>query len=380
MSLKNNSRFSAVIAVAVLCGLAAGVLGEIVTRVYLLKDFSSPYLTSAVNIADLNSNRSNLIIQDAKKVVVNQDVKVAETLNSLRPTLVGVFKTLDSKTILDDSPEYYKLTAPLLVGLIITSDGWVVAPLSGEFKKEFNVKNYSAITGDRKIYQIDQIEQLSDFPGDLVLFHLAGAANLPVKKIVAQTDLAVGVSLLAINGLNEARPLNLSSFFRTATVLSSDSLNARFGLAGDLADLKNTFVFNLAGDLALFINAKQEIIPAFSYSPSWQSILNKKPVSRPYLGVNYLDLSQVKPLNISLEKGALLYPTPSTPAVLKNSPAALAGFKVGDIITWIDNQEINDHNDLANIIASYNSGDIITITYLRAGAEKEITVKLGTLK
>ena len=39
--------------------------------------------------------------------------------------------------------------------------------------------------------------------------------------------------------------------------------------------------------------------------------------------------------------------------------------KEGDIITWINNQEINANNDLANIISSFNPGETINITYLR---------------
>jgi len=236
------------------------------------------------------------------------------------------------------------------------------------------------ITSDRKIYQIDKIVSLENLPGNLVLFHLSGAANLPVKKIVAPTDLAIGTSLLAINGLEEARPVNLAYFTRQSTVLSSDSINIRFGLTGDYANLKNTFVFNLAGDLAAFIGSDQEIIPAFSFSSDWQNVFNKKVVTRPYLGVNYLDLSKIKTSATTLEKGVLLYPTATEPAVLKNSPAAAAGLKAGDIITWVDNQEINNVTDLASLITNYQSGETITLTYLRAEIEKEVAVKLGELK
>ncbi|OQB43576.1 MAG: Serine protease Do-like HtrA [Parcubacteria group bacterium ADurb.Bin159] len=81
-----------------------------------------------------------------------------------------------------------------------------------------------------------------------------------------------------------------------------------------------------------------------------------------------------------MEKGAWLKSGENLPAIIKNSPAELAGLKEGDIISWINNQEINTYNDLANIISGFNPGDTINITYLRNGEEKIINVKLGEKK
>jgi hypothetical protein len=378
---KNNNRLLPLIFLSVICGLMAGVAGEIVTRVYFLKDFSVPYFNNEVNLADLNSNRSNLIIRDAKKVVVSQDVKVSETIASIRPALVGIFKEVTSVEKTATSSEYYKLDEPMLVGLAVTADGWIAVSVPDDLKKGLNIKNYVAITSDRKVYKLDQVAGFNNLPGNLLFLHLASASNLAVKKIVLRSDISLGQSVLAINDFSNVLFTSLSSFKKTSPVLSSDSLNARFTLAGDMSDeYRNSFVFNLAGDLVAVIGANKEIIPAFSYNAYWQSFFKKGVASQPFLGVNYFDLSSTKVLDLSIEKGAWLHVSETAPAIVKNSPAELAGLKEGDVITWVNNQELNSSNDLADIISAYNHGDMITLTYQRAGVEKEVSLKLGEKK
>jgi len=376
MSAKSPGRFITIIIIAVLCGLVAGILGEVVTRVYILKDFSLPYLTNEVNLVDLNSRRSNLIIQDAKKVVVNQDVKVAETINSIRPALLGIFRKINA-----NSEAYYRLDDPLFVGLSITSDGWLAASLPDDLKNNFSIKNYVAISSDRKIYEIDKISDFKNLSGDLIFFHLTNASNLPVKKMVSRTDLSLGQAVVVISDFNNALLSSLSSFQKTSNLLSSDTINARLVLASELGNtFANSFVFNLAGDLVAVVSSDREAIPAFSYNYYWQSLIEKEELARPFLGINYLDLSRVKLPDINLDKGALIYSTTDRQGIVKNSPAAQVGLEVDDVIIWINNQEINNTNDLADLIATHRAGETITITYLRDNTRKEVEVKLSEFK
>lgn len=371
-----------VISLSVIFGLFAGVFGEIITRVYFMNDLSLPYFSPEVNLTDLNNNRSNLIIRDPKKVVVNQDLKITETINSLSSSLVSVYKEINSKTNIDPlKPDYYPLNKPLFIGLTITSDGWIMSPVPAEIKDVFSTKGFVAVGSDRKIYKIDKITLLKDLPGDVIFFHLENADNLPVRKIVPRSEITLGQALLVIDNNNNVWPTTLSSFKKTPDVLNSDSLNARLALANDSdAIQKNSFVFNLSGDLTGVISGEKEMIPAFAFDAYWQSFWKKGLATRPFLGVNYLDLSTVKIPNIAQDKGALIYPTSDKVAVIKDSPAAVAGLVSGDIITWIDNQELNKANDLAELISKYKSSDKITITYLRGGQEKVLELKLLELK
>ncbi|MHB8904151.1 MAG: S1C family serine protease [Patescibacteria group bacterium] len=381
MSDSKKYHFWIIVVVAVLCGLSAGVLGEIITRVYFLKDFSVPYLSSDLNINDLNSNRSNLVIRDAKKVVVNEDVKIGETLSSLKPSLVGIFKEAATSTSAAVKNNYYQLDKPFLTGLVITADGWVMVSVPAELKKDFNYKNLVVITADRRNYKIDKINILNNVPGDLYLIHLNSASNLAIKKNITRSDLSLGQSLLVVKDSSRVLPTSLISIDKGQKILSSDSLDLQLTLAGNIpADFKNSFVFNLNGDLVAVINGAGNVVSVFAYDSYLQNVLKKNPSFRPYLGVNYLDLTNIKPISLSLEKGAWLLSSEDKLAVLKDSPAQSAGLKEGDVISWVNNQEINSANDLADIIATYKSGDSITITYWRNDQEQEAKVVLGQLK
>ena len=381
MSSKIKKNTILIISLSVVCGLAAGIFGGIVTHNYISNGISSPYTNQEVNLTNLNNANSNLVIQDPKKVVINQDQKISETISSLSTSMVSVFKEINSKTDIDPaSPDYYSLDKPLFLGLIMTSDGWVMSSLSDEMKKDFSAKGFIAVTSDRKIYKIDEISVLKNLSGDIIFFHLAEANNLSVRKTAPRSELTLGQSLLVIDNQNNAWPTNLASFKKTPDILNSDSINARLELANNSDALqKNSLVFNLSGDLVAIINTDKEVTPAFAYDSYWQSLWKTGETIRPFLGVNYLDLAFAKIPSKNLDKGALIYPFDKI-AVVKGSPAAAAGLAAGDIITWIDNNELNKANDLADIIATYKSGDKVTISYLRDNQEKQVDVTLGKLK
>jgi len=377
---ERNNNFWLLIIVAIVCGLAAGILGQSFSRSYSLNDYTS--FAGELNLSDINANNPGFVIRDAKKVVVNQDVKTTETLNSIRPVVVSVFKEIPESSPLDSRyPGYYKMDEPIFIGLIITSDGWVVAAASSDLKLDLKAKSYVAITGDRQLYKIDKFSNLNNSAGDLLVFHLAGANNLPVKKIVPRSELVLGQSLLVVNGFNSAWPTYLTSFIKSPTVLSSDILNAHLGLSGiENNDLEYSFVFDLSGNLVAVVSDNKQIIPAFAYNSAWQSLFKKEAPQQPYLGVNYLDLNVVKTEALNITKGAWLYPSEDAPAVIPGSPAASAGLLAGDVITWVNNYEIDSSNDLADIIAGYQPGDKIILTYLRDGVEKEVEVQLAAYK
>lgn len=362
------------------CGFAAGILGTLLVR-YMVEDSYLPYFNQELDLNNLNNNRAGLVIREPKKVVVNQDLKIEETLNSVSGSLVGVFKESTVKSMDPNKPEYYPLEKPLFIGLIVTGDGWVVSSLPDDVKETFNTKNYLAITADRKVYKIDKINIIKDVSGDAVFFHLLEANNLPVRKTVSRSELSLGQSLLVIDNERNVWPTSLSSFKKSVGVLNSDIPQAFLNLANDSeAKQRNSFIFNFAGELVAIIGTGKDIVPAFVYNNYWQDLGKAEVSGRPFLGVNYLDLAAVKIPELNISKGALVYPGDDKLAVIKNSPAAKAGLLSGDIITWVNNQEVTSENDLADLIARYRAGDKIILSYLRSGQESQVEIVLGNLK
>jgi len=66
--------------------------------------------------------------------------------------------------------------------------------------------------------------------------------------------------------------------------------------------------------------------------------------------------------------------------VTKESAAAKAGLKEGDVITKIDDKKIEDPDDLSTAIRAHKAGDKVGITYKRGGKEQKMTAELGKWK
>ena len=101
----------------------------------------------------------------------------------------------------------------------------------------------------------------------------------------------------------------------------------------------------------------------------------------PFLGVRYAvvtkDLADKEKLGRSY--GALLRWTGDT-AVVKDSPAAKAGLKDGDIILKINSDAINTEQSLTLLVQKYQVGEEITLRVWRDGGEMDVKVKLEERK
>jgi len=64
----------------------------------------------------------------------------------------------------------------------------------------------------------------------------------------------------------------------------------------------------------------------------------------------------------------------------KESAAAKAGLKEGDVITKVDDKSINDPDALTEVIRSHKPGDKVSITILRDDKEQKVTAELGKWK
>jgi S1-C subfamily serine protease len=62
--------------------------------------------------------------------------------------------------------------------------------------------------------------------------------------------------------------------------------------------------------------------------------------------------------------------------VTPNSPAAKAGLRRGDIITKVDNRDVQDFEDLLNALSQHKPGDKVNIHMMRNGQDKQLTVTL----
>ena len=114
-------------------------------------------------------------------------------------------------------------------------------------------------------------------------------------------------------------------------------------------------------------------IPINLASKIMSDLIEKGYVTRAWLGISMQRVNEAMAERFGLDrpKGVLIG------QVSNNSPAQKAGLKPLDILLKVDGKQMNQSNEVQNAIALKNPGDVVTLTILREGKEKEIRVKLG---
>lgn len=375
------------IILATILGLSGGVAGVFITKSYLLTS-SFPSLSKDINISQDSLRRASLIIENAKKIVIEQDNKVSETVASSRNSIVGIFKKKEAAAIATSTGEktfsiadYYRLDEEAGEGLIVTSDGWIIgAELPKGLANEAIIKNYVVVTKNKNVYEIDQVIKTDIEP--YLFLHLARAKDLPVKGLAASESITESQLLVAVNWQGKSY---LSSLFEkekiNALIKDSDVPNGRMILSDSLNNFfGNAFIFSLNGEAAALYNQKSGVVAIDNFLPIIKGLLEKKELKYASLGVYYVNLSSLTIKDPRYERGAMIYPDGKKAAVKPGSAASKAGLKEGDIILSVDSIQINADNDLAQAIRKYSSGEEINIIYLRNGQENMAKIKLQELE
>jgi PDZ domain len=363
-----------IISSALVLGAIAGGLASIAASSYLGQNLQSVLDSKEVDIANSVYDRANLVIRDAKKVVVNQDVKIEETASSLQPVLVSAFK--------NNTKSYYALESADAFGLILSNDGWVLLNGLKEANTQEVIKNYSVISNDKKVYSLDKAFSVK-ITGDgfVYLVHLKDAVNLPVRQMTGAYNLKPGTSVILLSADGQTLLSSIITKKRPNILLHSDNPDVHLELANSISDeFKNALVFNLGGDFVGWVDGNKAVRPNYTFLPAWRAFIANSKSVFPSLGVNYLNLSVVKSPTLKVDKGAWLKGDDKNPAIIIGSIADKAGLIEGDVITRINNQELDQNNDLAETISSYMAGENISLTYDRAGIINEVDVTLGEAK
>lgn len=379
MNNKNKNGIILTVIIAVVFGLAAGVVGNLIAGNFISGDFvGAPYF-GEINLG--SGQGQNIIIRDAKKVVVEQNDKTEEIINSAKGSLVGIFKKISPAEISSKNAEinladYYKLGEEISEGMIITSDGWIVSNFAPE---NFN---YVIITQDKKVYSIDKTvkDGLTGFN-----FIHAAAKDLTVLKFAERSGIKSGQLALSVDWTGVALLSAIRDGKNTNDnfLFFSDSFPDEIILADEFSkDFSGKFIFNLSGEVVGALDNSGKIKPISHLEGAISSLLKNKGISRPSLGVNYVDLSRLVSARAEnnsgqYKNGALIHKNLAGISIIKGSAAAKAGLKEGDIIISIEGTTLDYSNNLTDAIQRFAAGSLVDIVYLRDGKEMEVSVELG---
>jgi S1-C subfamily serine protease len=91
-----------------------------------------------------------------------------------------------------------------------------------------------------------------------------------------------------------------------------------------------------------------------------------------YIGTQIIDLNEQLAEYFAVPAGEGVLVT----EVEKDSPAAKAGLKAGDVIVAVDGKTVEESQDLADIIGEKKEGDKVTVAYYRRGTKAELPVEV----
>jgi len=328
---------------------------------------------------DLNSpeyNNTSLIIQDPKKVYISQDLKIEESLNYFNEAVVGVFPVVKDGSMLYENS--YIVGEESLSGLIISNDGWVVVNIleNNSFDKNIlkNKDSYVIVSKKgKKIYNIDEVISFSD--RGLLFIKIKDVNNLPARSFVNVADLRSGQTVLAYNFFGEIM-VNTINFIDSGDSLKfSNNYKNYITLNNNLPEnFKNGYLFNLSGDLLALIDADLEIRPIHDFKSSIYGFLKNKEISDIKFGLYYLDLKNVVSNQLPVN-GALVYNNGLNPFVV-GQIAESSGLQIGDVITKINNYDINNQANFNDVLNNFVPGDKISLIVIRSGETVELKVEL----
>ena len=114
-------------------------------------------------------------------------------------------------------------------------------------------------------------------------------------------------------------------------------------------------------------------IPSNEARKVYNQLITEGRVARGWLGVGLDNLSaeQMKELDVEQTGGILVK------RVLPNSPAALGGLRVGDVILQWDGKPATDAMELTLDIARRKAGDKVEMIVLRGAGPQKLTITIG---
>jgi serine protease Do len=116
-------------------------------------------------------------------------------------------------------------------------------------------------------------------------------------------------------------------------------------------------------------------IPADTVKTVVAQLKDKGSVTRGWIGVQIQPVTAeiAESLGLKTQEGALVAEPQS------GSPAVKAGIESGDVITSVNGAPVKDARDLAKKIGAQAPGETVKLGVVRKGAEKTVTVTLGTI-
>ena len=380
--------------IGVIVIMTFGWLGSLFFGRYLTPILINNKFFSELSIFD-NDKKNTTIINKTEKVIVGEDRSINEISSSATYAVVEVMSFSKksgekfSKNLTTQTQGGY-LDGKSGAGMILTNDGVIVTSRNNilEEDSDYKVATFSGATLDAKVIGIDEFTDLAFLKvegSNLTTIPFADSDNVSSgRRVIVMGNYSGSQKIFLTEGVLSAVDDNFS--LSGGEVSSSEKMEGVFRVdfnAND--DFVGGPVINYEGEL-LAINAvinkgPEKIfyqVPINIVRDSMQKVVESRLDKTAKLGVYYISInSYYKNLkNLPVDKGALIYSSSGKQglAIVASSVADRAGFKIGDIITSVDGNEINSSNSLSDLVSQYEQGNSASFGVIRGEEKMEINV------
>lgn len=336
-------------------------------------------------IANANNNSQRLSMEEERneEESTNKDTEY-ETTSSLEDTMnsvvgISVLKP-DGSSILDP---FVTEKWGIGTGIIISEEGYILTNqhLATKVNSKVKVTLPDGKETDGKVVWTEGYI-------DLAIVKI-NESNLTKANLGDSSDLIIGEDVFAVGN-----PLG-TEFQRSVTRGIISGINRTLKVEDEVSSvimenlIQTDASINTGNSGGPLINHDGEVIgvntvkitsaegigfavPINIIKPILEKLKENGEFEEGYLGIYAYDKEVAKYIDskIDIENG--IYVT----EVNEKGPSQKAGIKVGDIITHIDDQEINKMIELREYIYSKNIGDTVTLKIQRGNKEEAIEVKL----
>ncbi|MDA2936562.1 S1C family serine protease [Patescibacteria group bacterium AH-259-L05] len=374
--------------VVVLVAIIVGLLGGTAASFYIL---SKKHITFPWGSIDLSQYfpRSQTTIVREQSITITPDERLQTIRDSLDEKIVHIFKVKQAPEngTLPFLEQIYMSHEVLSQGVVVTNDGWVMAPSPlvippegrNDKKEGRNDKgSYIVVDNESQEFLVDDM-----FIADGFTFLKIEKTAAPISIALPQ-EIRAGASVFLIDTTHTMHFAKVSQAqYKEVTtpedlVYSADSFSHTIVLdnRGLVSAFSATYIYSLEGKA---IGAIQDtmVIPLWRIASKIDVLIKNKKVVYPYLGIDYVRIEYApgltSPLFKDLKNGAVVYGPP-----ISGSPASNAGIKNADVIMSVNDIVLDKDINLTSLIQAKNPGDVVVLTFLRKGEEMTAEVTLGS--
>lgn len=334
------------------------------------------------------ANKQNSHTNTYNSTVISQEGDaIAAAASKVGPSVVSIITESTSRTFYGSSIQQGAGS-----GVVISEDGYIITNkhvVSDSGKVQVILADGTSYT------DVDFIG--SDPTNDISFLKINGVSGLTPIALGDSSTMKVGQKVLAIgNALGEyqntvttgivsalGRPVIASdttgdSYEQLENLLQTDAAINPGNSGGPLVNLKGEIIgINTA--VATEAQGIGFAIPINDVKGMVKTLLATGKVVKPYIGVRYVSITPdvAEEYNLKVKKGAYVVGDDTQPAIISGSPADRAGLREKDIITKVDDTEIDSTHPFASVIAQYSPGDKVKIAFIRDGKEETVEVTVA---